>query len=220
MIVACVRTGTRYPVEYVYKLKAMVARHLPVFHSFVCLTDRPGDLNVNFKGIEIVAVSGLPGWWTKMKLFDPLWGRIGERLIYFDLDTVICGDLLPLINLDVEFGICSNFARAAGNKTWPCRYGSCVMTIGPKFGADIWRTFNADRFGIMSRAGHYGDQKAIEELIPVATLLQDVMPHGYFLGYRDLKAAKPPGCSIVVFAGNSKPHNCAEKWIADEWALS
>lgn len=216
MIVACVRIGTRYPVGYVYKLKAMVACYLPIDHKFVCITDRPLDL----PGIEKVPVYDLMGWWAKLKLFDPLWGRVGQRILYFDLDTVICGDLSPLAALDVEFGICANFTRAAGNLNWPCRYGSCVMTIGPSFGADVWRNFNVDKNAIMARAGHYGDQKAIEELIPAATLLQEVLPTGFFLGYRDLKASKPPGCSVVVFAGNSKPHNCAEPWIKDAWVLS
>ena len=44
MIVACVRTGKRYGVEYVARLKAGVARHLTMPHRFMCLTDRPRDL--------------------------------------------------------------------------------------------------------------------------------------------------------------------------------
>lgn len=219
MIVACVRTGTRYPVGYVYKLQAMVKRHMPMKHEFICLTDRAYQLD-NHYGVKAIPINRfeLGGWWGKMVLFMEGW-RYPDRVLYFDLDTVICGDLSPLMDLPIDFGICANFTRAAGIKNWPCRYGSCVMTFGPEFDGKIWSEFWKDRRAIMARAGHYGDQKAIEELIPNATLLQDVLPHGYFLGYRDLKAEKPPGCSVVVFAGNSKPHNCTEKWIKDEWVL-
>lgn len=221
MIVACVRTGTRYSVDYVHRLKAMVARHLPVEHEFVCLTDRPEDLEGT--GIRTVLVitddimpGQLRGWWNKMVLFREDW-RHGEPSVYFDLDTVVCGDLAPLASLQVQFGICANFTRAAGNLTWPCRYGSCVMVLGRDFGNAVWRDFVNEHPKIMARAGHHGDQKAIEELIPAATILQDVLPPGFFLGYRDLTHVKPPGCSVVVFAGRSKPHNCTEKWIRNEW---
>ena len=110
--VACVRTGTKYSIGYVLKLAAMCARHLSQTHRFVCLTDRPGD----FSGIETVDVSptGLRGWWAKMALFD-FTARSSDRVLYLDLDMVVCGSLDPLAALNVEFGVCANFTRAAGN---------------------------------------------------------------------------------------------------------
>jgi hypothetical protein len=214
LIVACVRTGTKYTADYVYKLKAMVARYLP--HRFICLTDRPQDL----PDVETVNIGshGLQGWWGKMCLFKPSW-RLDERVLYFDLDTVICGDLTPLAALDVEFSICGNFTRAAGFTDYPCRYGSCAMNISPGFGADIWEKFLANADAHMRNACHYGDQKVIEELAPAATILQDVTPPGFFLGYRDIAETKPNGCSVVVFAGRSKPHSCETTWIREAWAL-
>jgi hypothetical protein len=214
LIVACVRTGTKYAADYVYKLKAMVARYLP--HRFVCLTDRPQDLP--FVETVNIASHGLQGWWGKMFLFKPSW-RMDERVLYFDLDTVLCGNLTALAALDVEFAICGNFTRAAGFTDYPCRYGSCVMNIGPRFGSDIWEKFSADPDGHMQRACHYGDQKIIEGLAPAATILQEVMPSNFFLGYRDIADEKPEGCSVVCFAGKSKPHNCEAQWIRSAWTL-
>lgn len=215
MIVACVRTGTKYPVEYVYKLRDMVRRHLPIPHEFRCLSDQ---LMMDYT-VEDITNYHLQGWWGKMALFEPQW-RQGQRVLYFDLDTVVCGDLTPLAELDVDFGICANFTRAAGHKTWPCGYGSCVMTIGPDKCEDIWRKFHADDLTLMRKAGGYGDQKVIEQLAPAATLLQDVLPTGFFLGYRDLDYHKPDHCSVVCFAGSSKPNNCNKEWIGREWVLS
>ena len=68
-------------------------------------------------------------------------------------------------------------------------------------------------------AGPHGDQWIIEKLAPAATLLQDATPKGFFLGYRDLTDTKPESCSLVIFAGAQKPHNCNEEWIASEWTL-
>lgn len=217
MIVACVRTGNKYPVDYVYKLRDMIARHLPIPHLFVCKTDRPDDLN----DLVVVDISKyrLFGWWGKMTLFHPVW-RKGERVLYFDLDSVICGDLTPLAHLWIDFGICANFTRAAGNLNWPCQYGSCVMSIGPDKLDRIWDKFNSNSMQLMNKAGIYGDQKVIEELVPSAILLQDVLPNGFFLGYRNLTNKKPEQTSVVVFAGNRKPHNCNTDWIKSEWVRS
>lgn len=216
MIVACVRTGTKYPVEYVYKLRDMVARHLKEQYTFICLTDNPLAL----PGIDCLhVVENLPGWWAKMKLFSTQW-RQGEKVIYFDLDMVICGDIAPLAALEVDFAICGSFTRAAGNKNWPCIYGSCCMVLGANLGVYIWEIFCRNRAALMAAAGNYGDQMALQHIYPDATILQDILPLGFFLGYRNLTHYKPDECSVVVFAGANKPHNCNEKWIELEWVLS
>ena len=222
MIVACVRTGDKYPVQYVYRLKEMVKKHLPFEHRFVCFTDRPNDLIPS--GVRSVDISdtGLRSWWGKMVLFSHQWRR-DERVLYFDLDSVIVGDLSPLAELDIDFGICSNFTRAAGITDWPCKYGSCVMSIGPGFDGSLFTRFWEDRWKIMDRAGKYGDQKAIEELAPDAVLLQPSLPVNFFLGYRDLekyREAPPNGCSLVIFAGKAKPHNTNIRWVKAAWASS
>lgn len=191
----------------------MLARHLASPHRFVVLTDRPEDL----PGYETILVPAtLPGWWAKMALFEKRW-RAGERVLYFDLDTVICGDLAPLADLQIDFGICANFTRAAGHPTWPCRYGSCVMTIGPELGEGAWNEFQASAGDTMERIGGYGDQMAIEELIPEAELLQGLLPKDYFVHYRKLTDVKPEGCALVIFGGSSKPSNCTVPWARDAW---
>lgn len=216
--VACVWTGNKYGLHYVERLQRMVRRHLPIEHEFVVLTDndldqarQDGRLANDVQGYE------LPGWWAKMTLFVGAWRR-ETRVIYLDLDTVIVGDLTPLAQVEADFALCANFARAAGITTWPCRYGSCVMVLGEGLNDGIWQTFEKKRSSFMEK--RYGDQMAIERIRPDATLLQDVLPSGFFLGYRDLPnhADEPPaGCSVVVFAGKQKPDNCDVAWARDAW---
>ena len=208
--VACVWTGDKYGVEYVERLRNMVRRHLPLEHSFICYTDRPNEVP---EGV-VPIVTTWPGWWAKMQLFHP--GHRTGRTLYFDLDTVVVGDLTPLAEWAGDFAICENFTKRAGHPNWPCNYGSCVMSLAPKWGASIYRTFNSEPQIWMERNPR-GDQQAIEEIYPDATYLQDVMPPGYFLGYRDMTPSKPDGCAIVIFAGSRKPHNCEHKWVRDQW---
>lgn len=212
LTVACVRTGTKYSVEYVHRLRAMVARHLDRPHRFVVLTDRPDEL----PGYEIMPTV-YPAWWAKIELFRTDW--LG-RLLYFDLDTVITGDLAPLADLDCEFGICENFTRLSGNLAFPCRFGSCVMSISPGWGWHVWDGFHRHHRAVME-LNRYGDQQFIEQMTSdTATLLQGALPPGFFVGYRDLPkhAAPPQGCSVVVFAGTNKPHNTNCEWARAAWA--
>jgi hypothetical protein len=221
MIVVCVRTGDKYPADYVARLRAMVQKHLHHQHKFICFTDRPNDLaRFNIAAVDISEMH-LKSWWGKMTVFMHGY-RKGQRVLYFDLDTVIVNDLSPLVKLKVDLGICANFTRAAGYLDWPCKYGSCIISLGPSLDGDLFKRFWGDRFEIMARAGKYGDQKAIEELAPNAELLQPLLPPSFFLGYRDLlnfKEAPPASCACVIFAGNSKPHNSVNKWVRAAWKL-
>lgn len=211
--VICVRVGTAYGIEYVERLRNTVRRHLPQDHRLVCLTDQSDQV----AGVEMIDIGhlGLTGWWAKMSLFDPDLNSLGRRL-YFDLDTVIVGDLTPLANWRGQFGICENFTKLAGHNQWPCNYGSCVMSLAPGFGLGIYRRFMADPLGCIERCPH-GDQQAIEALHPGATYLQDAMPPGYFVGRRDFTDSKPKGAAVMIFAGRHKPHNTPHRWIREAW---
>jgi hypothetical protein len=215
--VACVRTGDKYSTDYVHRLRRMVSRHLDRQHRFVVLTDNPGAL----PDYDTVPVSSnLPGWWAKMQLFSTAW-RERQRVLYIDLDMVICGDIAPLADIAADFAICGSFVRATGNTTWPCKYGSCVMVLAPGWGEFVWQRFMADHSYLMGHYARTGDQHAIEALAPDGAILQELMPAGFFVHYRalsDHKDRKPDGCAVVVFAGKSKPANCSVGWVKEYWA--
>ena len=214
MIVACVRIGDLYPMMYVERLRNMVARHMDRPYRMVCLTDQ----DERCSGVEFVDISAhaLRGWWGKMALFERDWRR-DQRVLYLDLDTVICGPLGPLCNLSVDLAICANFAREHGNKTWPCKYGSCVMVFGEQLPEFLWHVFWECRHDWMRQYARLGDQRVIEEIYPDALLIQDVLP-GFAISYRRLHARIPTrGASIVNFGGKSKPDNCEIPWVRELW---
>ncbi|TNE75546.1 MAG: hypothetical protein EP334_10030 [Gammaproteobacteria bacterium] len=76
--------GDKYPPDYVYRLQAMLERHLTVPFSFVCVTDQ------DLEGVHCVApIVPWHGWWQKLSLFEIAHGPS----LYFDLDTVIVGNI-------------------------------------------------------------------------------------------------------------------------------
>lgn len=214
MIVACVRTGDRYGIEYVQRLRNMVSRHLKLEYAFVCLTDQPERLEavVNIDVSEM----GLGGWWSKMLLFEPKW-RASQPVIYFDLDTLIINDLSPLTAVRGEFAILESPVRLAGNRNYPCAYNSSVMTIGGGMAGFIWERFDKQRDHFIAKHARYGDQACIEQLYPGAPLLQRRLP-GFFLNYRVLTMRRPQASvSVINFGGANKPDNCPIPWVKEEW---
>lgn len=217
--VLCVWTGDKYPVQYVQRLFNQVKAHLSVPFDFVCLTDHKAVP----EGVILSDVTGLglEGWWAKMALFHHK-ARLSRNVaLFFDLDTLILSDLQPLVDLAAHesFSICANFTRAAGVTTWPCKYGSCVMTFGSGFGWDTWHFFWRAKDKWMTQAGQYGDQYVIEMIVPGATLIQDKLP-GFVRSYRDITEEGPPeGAAVIAFGGNHRPHNSPFKWVFDAWSV-
>lgn len=109
-VVCVLRSGGEYKQEHVWALYEGVKKHWPsdrVF-TFLCLTDELLD----FPGpITTPLQFDYPGWWSKMELFSPrilLHGFGG--LLYFDLDTVIVGDLTDITNVR-KLTLLSDFYR-------------------------------------------------------------------------------------------------------------
>lgn len=94
LVVACVFTHDKtranyhgvdctYTREYPDKLRSMVARHLTVPHRFVCLAEKVE------RDYDVQLTEVWPHWWCKISLFDHFRGPT----LYFDLDTVIVGNI-------------------------------------------------------------------------------------------------------------------------------
>ena len=95
--VVCVWWGDKFSVDYVYNLKAMVERNTTVPFRFVCYSDK------NIPGIETKRLKpGVEGWWNKLQMFDPAM-KVGDYVLYFDLDTIITGNIDWLMNYNTWF---------------------------------------------------------------------------------------------------------------------
>lgn len=198
MLVTCVKVGTLYGPEYVNRLAAMVARHTTRPHLFLCLTDDPTGLECLAAPIE----TDLPGWWAKLALFQPR--RFNDRVLYLDLDTVICANIDFLFDYTGPFALLRSFLP-------PSRYGSAVMSFLP--GHDyLWRDFTRD---VMDRL--YGDQDWIAERTPAVDCWQDIAP-GMIGSYKvDGLEDGPRDFAICCMHGTPKPHDVVDGWVGDVW---
>tara|TARA_R110000868_G_scaffold340880_1_gene601735 strand:+ start:12377 stop:14476 length:2100 start_codon:yes stop_codon:yes gene_type:complete len=225
-VICCVQAGNYLGrgAEYVNKLYDMVLRNMPpdVPWRFQCFTDDPRGLDPR---IEPWALWGdLKGWDNKIRLFKSGTFSGGERVIYFDLDTLITGPLDTLLDYRGDFATLRDFWRAEG-------LGPAVMLWKGGYGAEIWDEFTYAKRPSLPR----GDQEWLENyffahdgaLYPHRTrfttkrpdILQDLYP-SMFASYKTHCNPYPPnGASVICFHGLPRPHEVEQKWVKDVWKI-
>lgn len=180
MIVACVlKSGGCYTPEYVERLKAGVDANLSG-HDFVCLS----DMEVPCDKVELT--EGYPGWYSKLELF-----RLTGPVLYFDLDTVIVGDLTEIAEHPHRFTMLSDFYRlekpASGVMAWHGDYSHLLTEFD------------------LSKVQHYpghGDQGYIASKI-TPDRFQDLFPGQ--ITSRKVTNTRNPNERVVCFHGLPRP---------------
>ena len=104
--VVCWLWGDKYTPEHVNRLRAMVRRNLALPHEFYCITDNPEGLDEFVRPVPIW--DDFAAWQKhrrRLKIFAPEMRDIfGDRILQIDLDTVVVGDLTPLVD-DSDFRV-------------------------------------------------------------------------------------------------------------------
>lgn len=222
----CVKWGVKYGPEYVNKLRRGVWRSLPA-HAlphcrFVCVTDDATGLD---EGVSVVPLppSALRGWWAKLWLFDPAltaeWHP--SRIVYIDLDTVICGSLAWTLTHTGGFAILgtggmANEARVGGLNSSLMLWDTCTTCCDAAVPcASIHAVFAL--FQAVGGAAVQAHVHRLDHWLEIVTskcfdaapiILQDAYP-GEVIEYAAACVgvdALPPGASVVVFPLSPKPH--------------
>ena len=193
--------------EYVNILFDMIRRNLAEGHPgrFVCFTNDAAGLD---SGIAVQELpSGLNGWWNKLYLFKDGLFPDGDRILYFDLDTLIAGRLDEIAGYAGEFAILRDFYRPDG-------WQSSVMAWKANTLGFLWYQFvSADYPDIQG-----GDQAWIEKYQGEADILQDVYPN-LFCSYKLSGKRMPKKESVVCFHGVPRPHEVLDGWVPQVWKI-
>jgi hypothetical protein len=187
LTIACVlKSGGIYEATWVARLRDGVARHLPVEHRFVCLSD------VDVPCERIPLVHGWPGWWSKIELF-----KLQGPVLYFDLDTAIVGDLGDMAHAASAHEIVAlrDFYRLGDG------IGSGVLAWRDDVAA-IYRRFAMHPEAHMLRLGSRGDQGFLEGYDGV-TRWQDIVSG--IVSYKvHCRNGIPPDARVVCLHGRPK----------------
>lgn len=194
--VACVyRPGNGFTDEYVYRLQDGACKYFPLHDRFVCLTDQ------QLPGIECIGFERqLSGWWNKLELFRP--GVFSGQVVYFDLDTMLVGDVRDIFSTSRLFASLTSWHRpellASGVMTWQA---SDAL-------ASIYETFNADKAPQYTTKERWGDQGWIQDTLPFGfESLNELYPDRIVsYKYHIRKQGRvPSSASVVAFHGKPRP---------------
>src|SRR5688572_10188747 len=155
----------------------MVARHLPIPHRFVCITDDPEGLDPRIEAFPMPAqrfetlvnphqhkYDEARSWGSKKyftSCYRRLWlfsrdaEQLGKRILALDVDVIVTGSLLPLVAREESFvGWCderNTKPRVAG--------GAYLLTAGAH--TDVWSDFDPQTSpGVAAAAGYSGSDQA------------------------------------------------------------
>lgn len=147
-----------------------------------------------------------PSWWHKLELFRPDIWPDGSRVIYFDLDTVIVGDISPLYDL-------ADFALLRWGGAW-FPYGSGVMS------------FRTGRYGFLRSEWNQalepsypkGDQQWIVTSLGRHDHLVNPITSDLVCSYKKDWTKGRRNAPVVAFHGKPRPadlsdeHELKKKW--------
>jgi len=189
--VFCVyKTGGDYTAKYVQKLYDCVIKHSSLPIDFYCFTNSEEEL----PGTKVLLQHNLPGWWSKIEMFKLFQGRV----VYFDLDTIIVGNIDSLLNYSGPMAMLKDFCNpelASGVMAW-----NSPLQI-------IYRKAMAQIDHIRSHPREW-DQKLIAGTLADAKwnidIIQNIVKtYSYKLHCQE---CIPEDASIVCFHGHPRPH--------------
>lgn len=200
-----------YSWPWVVKLARGVRKHLDLPHRFVCLTD---DLPQVSSEVHVIPLRhGWPGWWSKLELFRP--NVFDGPVVYLDLDTIVTGDLRPLLQWGDRFVMAQDF------------YGGGHCSTAMAWRGDYSGVYHHFRQNSEQVIGDYtarvdgriGDQAYIEDRLKVEGHDLRTFPLGLVASFKkDARGGKPEGAAVVAFHGRPKCDDPATGWAYEEWS--
>jgi hypothetical protein len=200
--------GSKYGAEHLERLEAAAARNLSAPYEFRVL--RPPEYD------PLIAV---PGCFTRLRMFDPLWQRSyefhdGDRVLVLDLDLIITGNIDHLFDGDEPFKILQGV-----NASNPCPYNGSVWRFDVGYRPDVWGDFSMEAAAKVPFDSFPDDQAWFAAKMPDAgafgpeTGVYAFQKPGWPRGN-----ALPKNACIVAFPGWRDPTGFQHlDWVQQHW---
>lgn len=204
--VVLVRWGSKYGPPYVQRLLRDIATYLSYPYETHLFTDDPSCPAIaGLVDHTHLLRPGLHGWWNKLAMFGNVFPP-GARVLYFDLDVIIMGDLSPIVACADPFVMISNF----GPNRPQSLHNSSVMLWTPS----VFTRQVVDLYEPEVAKKLHGDQCWLWRVMRDGI---SNFPKGLVVSYKyDCRRAVPHSASVVVFHGDPKPID-ASPWWANRW---
>jgi alpha-N-acetylglucosamine transferase len=205
--IVCFKWGN-WPVNYVYKLKNMVERHVTLPHTFSCFSDK------EIKGIDTIEIP--PHVLTWKKNFPKFYvysknNGLSGRTIMLDLDIVIVDNIDEMLSYSGAW--CA--VRPLGKPNARHRGGALVSFDQDKY---HWLYDDmAKNVGEYERLYRGNERFVYEKYFYASDTWQDLFP-GYVQSYKwGVKKKISDNLKYIIFHGNPRPHQVNDELITEHW---
>ena len=133
----------RYTPEHVRLLRNQVSRHLHLPYDFVCLTDVAEPIGDGIRQIPLDMRLHVPGTrFLKLQIFAPeAKERIGKRILCLDLDTVIVGNITPLVASEEDLVLWRNPNFGIPKRAF---YNTSIILLKAGSRPEFWTKFRGE----------------------------------------------------------------------------
>lgn len=206
--------GEIYNSRYVNALAANIKNNVTVDVELAVLTNDPTGINMEVVDRIIPMAHDFAGWWSKIELF-----RRGiftsERVLYFDLDTVIVDNIDDIVMNESEFAGLLDFMSKP-------RFQTGVMLWEPSKYHHIYDDFVKNPRLVMGTHVE-GDAGWIRENIENKSYFNQILPkrivsfkvHCYNAARKYINI--PDNAAVVCFHGKPRPHTITDYKITKHW---
>lgn len=229
---ACVIHSDGYTWEYVDRLYSMLSRHISRGIRLHVYTEADREVPEPYikHALDDWKISGpKKSWWYKMQIFNSKYHA--GPLLYFDLDTVIIGNLDWLVNLSLDyFWTVRDFKYLWKSNNFTIN--SSIMWFNTTQFHSVWEDFSSKKLEKIT-ALYRGDQDYITEAIPVARRrffeLERVkswrwqcLDGGYSFAQKrhllpNTGTSVTDPTSVLIFHGKPKPGEITDPVVVQHW---
>jgi hypothetical protein len=216
------REWQKYTHNVVNVLARSISRNLKTPHEIVVFTDQSTegfDSNLRLMPVnkELIPIANA---YPKLVCFKPD-VQMAKRILFLDLDTVVCGPLDPVIDRPEPIVLLPEFLRSPRH----CYYNTSVMLLDRGAAPQVWTKFIANPKGnhakVRATRKVGSDQLWVSETlgpdVPTWKAGDRILSFKYHVRNRWL----PENASIVCFHGKFKPWDAsvqkANSWIVEHW---
>ena len=212
-VVCVLKSGGDFVASDVIKLKIMLEKNITIPYAFYCLTDLLEIACVNI----IPLLSDFKGWWSKIELFRPNL-VVADRIVYFDLDTVIVGNIDDLLLQTSNFMVLRPFNPQRAKRVK--YFGSGILGWKNNGSFDfLFKNFNYKHHTMRFR----GDQDYLSWRLCYSgwkfTRWQDLVSGIYSYKQHVLPRGLEDDARVVCFHGEPRPSKVPAPWIKKAVAL-
>lgn len=230
---ACVIHGDAYDWRYVENLYNMLNRNLTADVRMHVYTEHDRSVPPHMIKHILEQWPGISGprksWWYKLQLFNP--GHHRGNLLYFDLDTVICGNIDWIVSYPTDcLWTIRDFRYLQRSRHEGMN--SSVMWWNTNQFDWLWKNISESDVPALTRR-YAGDQDFLHASIDhnhkrylpdnrVKSWRWQVLDGGYDFSTRRHRA---PGTgarvdsdtSVLIFHGKPKPHQAQDPVVIEHW---